>query len=130
MKRTKDHRGIGDVQLRILKELWGRGAASVTEVHQTLASERTVAYTTIATMLRKMEERGLVRHREEGRAFIYRAAVKMDEVNQGVTQHFLQRLFAGSVASAVGHLLQSREVSRAELEQLEKLIAEAKRRAK
>ena len=73
MSKTKVHR-LGDLQLKIMKLLWERREATVAEVHQALARERELAYTTIATMLRKMEARNLVAHREEGRSFVYRAA--------------------------------------------------------
>jgi predicted transcriptional regulator len=121
---------LGDLQLRILKELWARGEASVAEVHAAVGPARSLAYTTIATMLRKMEERGLVRHREEGRAFVYRSAVKAGDVNRSVARHFVDRLFEGSLAGAMAHLLQTHDVSRKELDELEKMIAQAKRRAK
>jgi predicted transcriptional regulator len=130
MKSSRDHFRIGDLQLRILKELWACAEASVAEVHATVGSERSLAHTTIATMLRKMEERGLVGHREEGRTFIYRAAVRAEDVNHSAARHFLERLFEGSLASAVSHLLRTRDVSREELEELGKMIAQAKRRAK
>ncbi len=130
MKSPDAHLRLGELQLRILKELWARGEASVAEVHATVGSERSLAHTTIATMLRKMEERGLVEHREEGRAFFYRAAVRAEEVNHNAAQHFLERLFEGSLTSAMSHLLRTRDVSREELDELGKMIAEAKRRTK
>jgi hypothetical protein len=120
---------LGDLQLRILQSLWGRPDSSVAEVHAELKPERDLAYTTVATMLRKMEARGLVLHREEGRSFLYRAKVAAEEVSRSVGQHLIERLSAGSLTEAVSHLLTSREVSRDELDQLEKLIKEAKRRA-
>ena len=76
------------------------------------------------------EARALVEHREEGRAFLYRAQVAAEDVNRSVGSHLVERLFEGSLADAVSHLLTSREVSRAELDQLEKLIKDAKRRVK
>jgi len=121
---------LGDLQLRILEILWGRKGASVAEVHEVLKPERDLAYTTVATMLRKMEARELVEHREEGRAFLYRAKVEAEEVNRSAGEHFVGRLFEGSLADAVSHLLTTREVSRVELDELEKLIREAKRRAR
>ena len=121
---------LGDLQLRILEILWGRGEASVAEVHTVLKPERDLAYTTVATMLRKMEIRELVSHREQGRAFLYRAMVQAEAVNRSAGEHFVGRLFEGSLADAVSHLLTTREVSRAELDQLEKLIREAKGRAR
>ena len=121
---------LGDLQLRILEILWDRREASVAEVHEVLKPERDLAYTTVATMLRKMEARELVEHREEGRAFLYRAKVEAEEVNRSAGEHFVGRLFEGSLADAVSHLLTTREVSRAELDELEKMIREAKRRAR
>ena len=126
MPKTKSHR-LGDLQLRILEVLWAQTEAPVGVVHEALGGSATFAYTTIATMLRKMEVRRLVRHRTEGRSFIYRAAVAADEVTRGVADHLVDRLFAGSLADAVSQLLSTREVSRSELDQIAKLIA-AKRK--
>jgi len=125
MSATKIHR-LGDLQLQIMKVLWQTNEATVADVHQGL-SGRDLAYTTIATMLRKMENRGLVKHRQEGRSFVYRAAVGENAVSTRMAGHVLDRLFSGSVADLVHHLLTTREVSREELTQLEKLIAEKKR---
>lgn len=121
---------LGELQLRILEVLWEHPDSGVGAVHAALKPERDLAYTTVATMLRKMEARGLVTHREEGRSFLYRAAVAADDVNRSAGEHFVERLFEGSLADAVSHLLTTREVSREELDQLEKLIREAKRRTK
>ena len=127
--KSPAHR-LGDLQLRILQSLWDRPDSSVAEVHAELKPERDLAYTTVATMLRKMETRGLVAHREEGRSFLYRALVAAEEVSRSVGHHLVDRLSSGSLTEAVSHLLTSREVSRDELDQLEKLIKEAKRRSK
>ena len=127
MSKTKVHR-LGDLQLKIMKLLWERREATVAEVHQALARERVLAYTTVATMLRKMEARNLVAHIEEGRSFVYRAAVPADAVTRGMADHLIERLFEGSLADMVSHLLTTREVSREELSKLEKLIAERKKK--
>jgi predicted transcriptional regulator len=117
---------MGDLQLRILHVLWEKGESSVAEVLGKLEGPH--AYTTIATMLRKMEGRGLVRHREEGRKFIYAAAVSSDDVSQGLANRLIDRLFAGSLAGAVSHLLETRDVDSAELDELERLVKEHRRR--
>ncbi len=126
MRKTRIHR-LGDLQLRILKVLWSSGEATVAEVHKALGAEGELAYTTVATMLRKMEGRGLLRHRLDERSFVYRAAVGAEVVSQGMAEHLLERLFEGSLADMVRHLLHHREVSRAELSRLEELIAERKK---
>jgi predicted transcriptional regulator len=119
---------IGDLQLRILRVLWSRGEASVADVHADLSPEKPLAYTTVATMLRKMETRGWVSHREVGRAFLYKAKLAADSVNRGFGGYLVERLFKGSVAEAVSHLLSTREVTSDELDRIEALVDEARRR--
>ena len=128
MAKNKNHR-LGDLQLRIMKVLWEHRDASVAEVLDALDdSDASLAYTTIATMLRKMEARGLVSHRAEGRSFIYSARVEERDVSRSMANHLVDRLFAGSLFEAVSHLLTTREVSKEELKQLEKLISERKKK--
>lgn len=128
MPKNKTHR-LGDLQLRIMKVLWERREATVAEVLDTLDdTDKTLAYTTIATMLRKMEARGLVSHRSEGRSFIYLPKIAAEDVSRSMADHLVDRLFEGSLLDAVSHLLTTREVSKDELKQLEKLIAERKKK--
>jgi len=94
---------LGDLQLKIMKVLWEVGRASVAEVHEQLSADR-LAYTTVATMLRKMEDRGLVRHDEEDRRFIYETAVSEDDVTRSMSDDFLDRLFEGSLDNNVSFL--------------------------
>src|SRR6266496_457659 len=116
MAKDKAHR-LGDLQLRIMKVLWERNEATVAEVLDALDDDHArLAYTTIATMLHKMERRGLVSHRAKGRSFLYAAKVAAEEVSRSMANHLVDRL------------LSSREVSRDELRQLEKLIAERKKK--
>jgi BlaI family penicillinase repressor len=127
MTKSKVYR-LGDLQLRIMQILWRRAEAAVAEVHQALSGEGDWAYTTIATMLRKMEARGLVRHRLHERKFLYRPGVKAEEVTRKISAHFIERLFEGSLADMMAHLLTTRQISREELARLEALIAERKKK--
>ncbi len=81
-----------------------------------------LAYTTIATMLRKMEQRALVTHAEEGRKFVYRARISSDDVTRSAAEQYVDRVFQGDLSAAVSHLLETREVDRGELAALERLI--------
>jgi len=96
MTKPKTHR-LGDLQLKIMQVLWSREEASVGEVHRELSADAEFAYTTVATMLRKMEERGLVKHRAEGRSFIYQANVAADEVTRSMADHLVDRLFEAAL---------------------------------
>lgn len=126
MSKPKIHR-LGELQLHIMQALWDKGEATVADVLQALSGHSDLAYTTVATMLRRMETRGLVSHRAEGRSFIYSAKVASAEVSRGMADHLVDRLFEGSLLNVVNHLLTTREVSQAELRQLEKLIAERRK---
>lgn len=116
---------LGDLQLKILRILWEKGTASVAEVHASLGKEK-FAYTTIATMLRKMENRGLVSYQLENRRFVYFPLVSESQVVRSAASDFVERLFSGSLAAAVCHLLDSCDVTPEELEELEKLIGQRK----
>ncbi len=126
MATSRNYR-LGDLQLKIMKVLW-EGPASVADVHQGLG-DTGLAYTTVATMLRKMEVRGLVRHREDGRRFIYQAAVRPEAVTRSMANDVLERLFEGRLSDLVSHLLATHEVSRDELCELERLIAQRKKQS-
>jgi predicted transcriptional regulator len=128
MKQDPGVQRLGDLQLRILQLFWREGELAASRVHALLKTGRPLAPTTVATMLAKMEARGLLAHRCDGRTFVYRAAVDAEAVTRGLGDHFVQSLFAGSVVGAVMNLLRSREVSGKELEELEQLIKETKKR--
>ncbi len=115
---------LGDLQLRIMRVLWESAPASVADVLAKL--DGSLAYTTVATMLRKMEDRGLLQHREQGRKFLYQPAVSAEDVTRCMADDLVDRLFEGNLAATVSHLLETREVSPGELARLEQLIERRK----
>lgn len=119
-----DKHRLGDLQLAIMRVLWRSGEASVTDVHGALAEERGLAPTTIATMLRKMEDKGVVTHRAHGRRFIYRPAVSEAAVRRTMVGELTDRLFRGEVTALVSHLLSEHEIDSGELERLRSLVSE------
>ena len=119
---------LGELQLKIMKCLWERSEGTAVAIHNEVGKAEQLAFTTIATMLRKMEEKGLVEHRTEGRTFIYRPIVSEQEVSKSMSHDLLDRLFEGSVASLLSHLLSTREVSAGEVKELEQLLEEKKAR--
>jgi len=113
---------LGDLQLAIMRILWSRDEASVADVHEALEPERGLALTTIATMLAKMEKKGVVDHRAEGRRFIYRPTVSEGQVRRSMVSDLTSQLFRGDALALVNHLL-SEDIDARELAQLRKLIA-------
>lgn len=118
---------LPNLQLAIMQVLWRRNEATVAEVQEDLASDRALAYTTIATMLSKMEGKGLVSHRREGRTFVYRARLAQDQVNRSMVADLVSRLFAGDVTELVSHLLDECEVDSDELARLKAMIDQKER---
>ena len=118
---------LADLQYRIMRVLWDRGEASVAEVHEELSDDGTRALTTIATMLTKMEKKGVVDHRTAGRQYIYRPTVTEAEVHRSMVADLTDRLFQGDVGALVNHLLTEQEIDPDELSRLRKLIARRER---
>jgi predicted transcriptional regulator len=118
---------LGELQLKIMRVLWARGEATVNEARAAVGSR--LAPATIATLLRRLEAQGLVRHRVEGRTFVYTPLIAEDAVARGLVGELLNRLFVGSVPALVNHLLRSRDLSAEELAEMEKMITERKRKS-
>ncbi|HJX27906.1 MAG TPA: BlaI/MecI/CopY family transcriptional regulator [Thermoanaerobaculia bacterium] len=113
---------LGDLQLAIMRVLWARGEATVADVHETLEPERGLALTTIATMLAKMEKKGVVDHRADGRKFIYRPLVSEEQVQRSMVADLTSQLFRGNIPALVNHLLAEHDIRPQELAQLRELI--------
>ena len=122
---TRKHR-FGDLQLAIMRVLWEREEATASEVHAALLDERGLAPTTIATMLKKMEAKGVVAHRVDGRVFVYRPTVDEREVRATMVSDLVGRLFAGDPTELVSHLLREGDIDAGELAALRARI-EARR---
>ena len=119
---------LGELQLAILQVLWRRGEASAAEVHEALAA-RGLAPTTIATMLRKMEARRIVAHRQTGRTFVWRARVERERVHRSMVGDLIERLFGGDPKALVDHLVAEGDLDLGELDALRKKLAEHDDRA-
>lgn len=114
---------LGDLQTAIMRELWQHGELSSAEVTEALRAERGLAPTTIATMLTKLEKKGVVTHRQEGRRYLYRALVSEDDVRRSMVTELTERLFEGNAAALVSHLIEENQLDRNELDRIENLIA-------
>lgn len=117
--------GLTELQLDIMGVLWERGEATAVEVREALRPERELAPTTVATLLSRLEKKGLVTHRTEGRQYVYRAAVEEARVRRSVVSEFTEmadRLFDGDVAELVTHLLAGRDVGADDLARVREMI--------
>jgi BlaI family transcriptional regulator, penicillinase repressor len=111
-------------ELDVLKALWALGSGSVREVHERMCPSGELAFNTVQSLLRIMEEKGIVRHRSKGRTFVYEPIYSRDRV----TARLLHGLFDGALDQVVLSLLEAKETSDSELKELERLIAQVRKR--
>jgi predicted transcriptional regulator len=106
--------------------IWARGAASVAEVTESLPTEAPLAYNTVLTTMRILEDKGYLTHTKpkDARAFVYRPVVGREEATRKAVRHLVSRFFAGSPELLVLNVLKDEELSEAELDRIRKLIAE------
>ena len=118
-------------ELQALKVLWARDRATVRDIYRVLRpQEGELAYTTVLSLMQSMERKGLVGHKLVGKAYVYYAKAKRDRAFRSLARGFLERVFDGAMCEYLAHAMESCRPSLEELEQLEKMIAEAKKRAR
>jgi len=123
---------LTDLQLAIMKVLWARGEATVVDVHEELRRKRRITESTVATLLRRLEDRGLVDHREEGRRYVYLPGIAEDHVRQSLVADFsgrVQGLFSEDTAGLVSRLLSARDVKAEELAEIRDIVERMQREA-
>ena len=117
-----DSVALSDPQIALMRVLWTQGEASVAAAAEALAPERRLAHTTVATMLTRLEKRGLVEARRDGRQLVYRALVAEHEVRRSMVSGLLGSLFAGDAKALVAHLLREDEIAPRDLERVRELL--------
>lgn len=119
---------LTDLQLAIVRLLWDRGESTVVDVQEGLAPQRTLAQTTVATLLSRLEKRGVVSHRVSGRQFLYQAEVTEPMVRQAMVGELTDMLFAGRPSALISHLIAERDIDASELSEVKRLISQAEQR--
>ncbi len=117
--------GLTGLQLSILDVLWAQGEATTLEVWEAVSRERSLALTTVATLLSRLERKGVLTHRQEGRQYVYRATVTRSEVRCSKVRELTENLFGGDPAELLGHLVRADDVDPGELERLRDMIDRA-----
>lgn len=117
---------LSDLQLAVMRVLWDKGEASAAQVQQALERSRKLAITTVSTLLVRLEKKGAINHRTDGRTFVYRPRVTELEMRRKTISSVIQNLFRGNPSEVVGQILSERDVSEEDLARMRKLIQEAR----
>ena len=120
---------LTEAELRLMDIVWDKGAVTVGEVAAVLTGEPILAYNTILTTLRILEQKGYVRHTKsrEGRAFVYRAVVGRKQASRNALRHLVRGFFANSPELLVLNLLDDGDISQRELQSIRNLLAGGER---
>ncbi|HET7812173.1 MAG TPA: BlaI/MecI/CopY family transcriptional regulator [Steroidobacteraceae bacterium] len=116
---------LTDREADVMQVLWDHGPSVVNEVKDKLADD--LAYTTVLTILRTLEQKGYVKHEEEGRVHRYSAAVKENAARKSALRHLTGKLFKGSAELLFTHLVSDQKLSKDQIERMRELLAGAPR---
>lgn len=116
---------LTELQIDLLDVLWERGEASTADICEAVEPRRGLALSTVATLLSRLEKKGVVAHRKEGRQYVYRAMVSRGEVRRSKVRDLTRSLFDGDPAALVQHLVAAHEVDGGELDRIRSLLDEA-----
>lgn len=130
MKKTngKDTEGklLTETELELMTILWKLEEGSVSDVMQHLSKERDLAYTSVSTILRILEQKGILKTRKEGRGHIYIPLLKKSDYEAKTVRHVVERVFDGTPVALVRQLLDTVKLDEADLKELKKMIDQAR----
>jgi predicted transcriptional regulator len=119
---------LSDLQMDVMRTLWSGGERTVAEVTQALQPGRGLAHTTVATLLTRLQKRGLVANRRDGRQLVYRAMVDESQVRRSMVSGLLGSLFGGDAQALVAHLVREDAISADDLSEVRRLLEARKGR--
>ena len=116
---------LTEAELRLMKILWRRGESAVNDLVAAMPDGETLAYNSVLTTIRILEQKGYVEHRQEGRAFVYRPCVAEEEASRSEVRHLMGRFFGNSRERLLLSLLGDDEISPQEMQRLKDAIRES-----
>lgn len=123
MAEVKRDIALSELQIAVMRVLWQRDEASVADIAAILGDERGLKYTTVATLLTRLEKRGVIAQRREGRQLIYRAQATEPNVRRSMVADLIGSLFGGDPRALVAHLVKESEIAPGDLERVRKRLA-------
>jgi BlaI family penicillinase repressor len=114
---------LSELQIALMRVLWRRGETSTADVAAELAQDRGLKHTTIATLLTRLEKRGVVAQRRDARQLFYRAVVEEADVRRSMVADLIEALFEGDAQELVAHLVQESEIAPGDMAKIRRRLA-------
>lgn len=127
--RNDQEKLLTEVELELMSILWKIGEGSVNEVIAQLPKGRALAYTSVSTILRILEQKEVVENRKEGRGHVYIPVLKKPQYESKAVKHVVERVFEGTPMALVKQLLGNTKMSSAELAELKKLVRDLEKKS-
>lgn len=128
-KKTSIH-GLGQLQAETMEIVWSLGEATVSQVHERILKRRKVTYTTVLVALQKLEKKGWLKTRREGRANVYEPLRSREAASGNVLKDLLKQAFGGNPQVLLSQLLDEHPMSGEELDELKKMIDQKRKEKK
>jgi len=122
---NKPERQLTDAELEIMQVVWELGRGTVRQVHEHLNQRRSLAYTTVMTMMGILEDKGHLTRTKQGRAYLYQPVRPKSQVIAGMVDDFVGKVFEGSARPLVLSLVKDHKLSKKDMEEIARLIEEA-----
>src|SRR5215813_6468105 len=127
MEMSKQVHGLGSLQSEVMELVWRWGEATVGQVHQAISKRRSLTYTTVLSAIQKLQKKGWLEHRAEGRAYVYTPTRNREEVGGRTLRELLKTTFGGDPRLLLSSLLDDSRLSDADLKEFEKLIQQRRK---
>jgi predicted transcriptional regulator len=118
---------LGELQRAVIEVVWELGEASVHQVRKKLSLKKKLAYTTVLTAMQKLEKAGWLRHRNEGKTYVYIPTRTREEAGAKSVRKFMERMFDGNALLMFQHLIRQSKLTDEQLKELRKMIDEKRR---
>jgi predicted transcriptional regulator len=121
-KSRKESRILTETELELMNILWKLSEGSVNDVLAELSKDRDLAYTSVSTILRILEQKGIIMSRKEGRGHVYIPKVKKEEYERTSVQHLVSNVFEGEASTLVRRLIETKDLSQKDLLELKQML--------
>src|SRR6056297_3652781 len=115
---------LGESEMEILHHVWALGEATVAQVRERILKERKVAYTTVMTIMKNLNDKGYLKYRKDGNTYVYSARKDPQDVQSNLVSGLIDKVFKGSASALVQTLVKGENISEEELKELKNMIDE------
>jgi predicted transcriptional regulator len=115
---------LGGTEMEILQEVWALGRATARDVHDRIAEQRDVAYTTVTTVIKNLADKGYLRYERDGATYVYTPARPAEEVRGSLLSTVVEKVFGGSARTLIQTLAGHESLTEAEQTEVRRLLAQ------